>query len=143
METKLNLELLKKVRDRIAEVPESYEQRTWRSDSKEAPCGSAACLFGEAVICDSTTVKSGIARLRRYINGPTPMYVHGERILGLSREDALRMCDYMPLGDAQGLVVRWPEPYATRFTRAKTPKARAKVAVAYLTECLKRKAVTW
>lgn len=39
MSTKLNIELFKKVRDRIAEIPESYDQRHFLKETDAAPCG--------------------------------------------------------------------------------------------------------
>lgn len=36
-ENKLNLELLRKVRDRIAAIPESYNQGSWVENSRKSP----------------------------------------------------------------------------------------------------------
>jgi hypothetical protein len=61
----LNLELFQKVRDRIAAVPESFEQRWWITHNPSSPCGYAACLAGEAIICAAPTVEQGLANLKR------------------------------------------------------------------------------
>jgi hypothetical protein len=62
---KLNLALFQKVRDRIAEIPESFEQSRWITRSPSSPCGYAACLAGEAIICAAPTVEQGLARLKQ------------------------------------------------------------------------------
>lgn len=46
----LNIELLKKVRDKIASTPEAYDQSVYGRVSKEAPCGTAACIAGWTVL---------------------------------------------------------------------------------------------
>jgi len=61
---KLNIELFKKIRERIATIPESYDQEQWITRTPKAPCGYAACLAGEAIICNAPTVEQGIAELR-------------------------------------------------------------------------------
>lgn len=65
MNTKLNIELFMKIRERIATVPESYDQSNWVQLSSASPCGAAACLAGEAIICNAPTVAEGIAELWR------------------------------------------------------------------------------
>jgi hypothetical protein len=66
-ETRLNIKLLKKVRKRIATKPESYHQGNWIQPSKVAPCGYAACLAGETIICAAPSVREGIAELNELI----------------------------------------------------------------------------
>ena len=62
---RLNIELFKKVRERIATVPASYNQENWILESDAAPCGYAACLAGETIICAAPTVQDGIAELNQ------------------------------------------------------------------------------
>lgn len=64
-EQRLNIELFKKVRDRIAAIPESYDQSEWVRPSNASPCGAAACLAGETIICNAPTVAAGIKELKR------------------------------------------------------------------------------
>lgn len=63
--TKLNIGLFKKIRERIATIPASYDQSDWVTTSNSAPCGAAACLAGEAIICAAPTVQEGLKELRR------------------------------------------------------------------------------
>lgn len=60
---KLNFELLVKTRNRIARIPESYDQSVFIKDNERSLCGTAACLAGEIMIADAPTVETGIARL--------------------------------------------------------------------------------
>lgn len=136
---KLNLKLLRKVRDRIAEIPESYDQTKWIMDSAEAPCGAAACVAGETIICDAPTVKQGINTLRSLAGRSGAISDRASALLGISEEEADVMFDYSYVNH----TVEWPSPFKRRFAAAATPQAQAVVAVAYLDECLKRKAVTW
>lgn len=64
-ETKLNIELFKKIRERIATIPESYDQSDWIQSSVKSPCGAAACLAGEAIICAAPTVEQGVGELKQ------------------------------------------------------------------------------
>lgn len=139
-EPKLNTELLRKVRDRIAEIPESYNQNNFWLESDKAPCGTVACLAGEAIICSRPTVKQGIRSLRRmdnnvYFVGGHPITLRGAKLLGLTESDAALVFD----GGGDG----WPQPYRRRFQRAVQPETKAKIAVAYLDECLKRGKMVW
>lgn len=139
---KLNLRLLRKVRNRIAEIPESYYQRDWMRESDAAPCGTVACLAGETVICAAPSVAQGIKDLRRAVRAFERGFAYdigvvkkARTLLGISLEDAERMFG--------GYADEWPQPFKGRFERAKRQQTKAKIAVAYLDECLKRKAVTW
>jgi len=149
-ETQLNKRLLRKVRNRIAEIPESYDQEVWYAPNGDAPCGTSACLAGETIIAAAPNAKIGASRLKRYYNlpsaGQTPFKfasripLRAMNLLGLTPAEAERVFDASGL---DSLCVRWPEPFAARFAKAKTNKTRAKVAVAYLDECLKRGKMVW
>lgn len=130
MKTKLNIELFKKVRARIAEIPESYNQSTWVRNSSQAPCGTVACLAGEAIICNAPTVEEGVAELRRLDEREGSVAETAAELLGLPGGR-----DYFTANDdtifdegADG----WPEPYYTQLHEADTPKERAEAAVAFL-----------
>lgn len=62
-ESQLNKALLRKVRNRIRKIPESYYQGTWCRADKGAPCGTIACIAGETIICAAPTVEAGIKEL--------------------------------------------------------------------------------
>lgn len=132
--SELNIELFKKVRDRIATIPESYDQSTWFADTRRSPCGTVACLAGETIICDAPTVDEGISRLRR-------MYERDDvgfdipnlaaRLLGLNGLYSESHVDNEAVIFVGGAEC-WPEPYRAQFTNAQSKRAEAAVAVAYL-----------
>lgn len=141
-ETKLNKRLLRKVRNRIAKIPESYAQNVFYKPSGESPCGTAACIAGETIIVAAGSVSEGIKQLRRLskrfdegLAWDHPAAKKAQKLLGLSWAES----DCIFSGDAGS----WPEPYRSRFQRAARPATQAKAAVAYLDECLKRGKVTW
>jgi hypothetical protein len=113
---RLNIELFKKVRERIAAIPESYDQNRWYKRTSVSPCGTAACLAGETIICAAPTIDEGIRQLRELHDEDEADFdipnTAGE-LLGLDG-------DYMQwgtehdifMGEAKG----WPEPYRTQFT---------------------------
>lgn len=139
----LNKKLLRKVRNRIAKIPESYRQSDWVKASPKAPCGAAACLAGETIICEADNVQKGIAALNRMVErgGDSSIGVFWSRVpdraaklLGVSPRDAEKIFAGVP---------EWPEPFGKQMRNAKTPTKQATVAVAYLDECLKRGKVIW
>jgi hypothetical protein len=138
----LNKRLLRKVRNRIAEIPESYRQGTWVSDDQKSPCGTVACLAGETIIAAAPSIEKGIQSLKRAVD----RFEHGDTydsgvvrkarlLLGISIQEATDMFD--------GYGNTWPSPFGERFTSAQRPATKAKIAVAYLDECLRRGRVTW
>lgn len=145
-ESKLNKRLLRKVRNRIAEIPESYNQTDWMQETDAAPCGTAACLAGEAIICAAPSVKQGVAALKRAVilggnssigTFSTRVPDRGAKLLGISGADAKRVFDSVP---------QWPAPFGGQIRDAiekRQRKNQARIAVKYLDECLKRGRVTW
>jgi hypothetical protein len=124
----INIKLLKKMRDRIAALPNSYFQGWWVVEEKKSPCGAAACLAGEAIICNARTVESGVKTLWKlndhigaHRDGP---FTRAQKLLRLSDIEA----NGMFAGNADG----WPDKFRTMFDNARGPKTRAKAAVAYL-----------
>lgn len=132
----LNIELFKKIRDRIAEIPESYNQNDWIQESLTAPCGTAACLAGEAIICNSVNIKGGIRRLKKLADVEAPegcdvnpqgydsmVPIRAAKALGLTPQQ-------MDIFDSR--AEGWPEPFRSEFKNIGTNQGRAKVAVAFL-----------
>jgi hypothetical protein len=140
----LNFKLIRKVIKRIETVPESYAQQVWESDAEEfnesaeagrghkrptPPCGSVACLAGEAIICDAPTIALGLRRLKR-----TKQTAHrAAQLLGLS-EGETDLFD----GEADG----WIQPFRNQFKNAKTYKGEARAAINYLRYILRTGKVT-
>lgn len=126
---KLNIELFKKVRDRIAEIPESFEQSRWIMRRRSSPCGYAACLAGETIICNAPTVEEGLRELRRLnaadedANSALVANTAG-KLLGLKGS-------YYESGEHDIFVSTaqfWPEPFRSRFAEGDESGA----AIAYL-----------
>lgn len=143
-EQRLNIELFKKVREKIATTPEAYDQRVFGRSEPLAPCGTAACIAGWACVL------SGVMRLDDVqLANPTDTGQTG--IIDLVDEraaEALRLTDYEsdvlftsePEGDCDDYdddgndiyAGGWPEPFAEQWREAVSNDARAQVAVAYL-----------
>lgn len=133
--SKLNIELFKKVRDRIATIPESYRQSSWWASSTDAPCGTAACLAGEAIICAAPTIEEGIAELKALVNEERDLDVpeRAAELLGLEGNYWSQNAGETEI--FQGFGEGWPEPYRSQFSKANDQGdviGMAKAAVAYL-----------
>jgi len=133
--SRLNIELFRKIRDRIAAIPESYDQSDWVSPSLRSPCGVAACLAGEAIICNAPTVQQGVEELNtlRDMDGGFAISDRATELLGLS--GSWRMyCeddDYRSAGDTlifDSEALYWPLEFAQRFQDGEESEA----VVAYL-----------
>lgn len=130
--SKLNIALLKKVRNRIKRIPESYNQEKWYGRSIASPCGTVACLAGETIICAAPTVVQGINDLRELANSNhDDVPVQAAKLLGL------RGNYFSGVNEGQTKIFRgggygFPEPYRTQYQKARTRKDKAAVTVAYL-----------
>lgn len=124
----LNFPLWVKVRNRIAAVPESYHQGEWKAKSSEAPCGTKACLAGEAIICSERSPKAGLKLLWQKNKRSIPNMAIA--LLGLEPYNEVQIFSGYPLGD-------WVEPFGSEWADAKTSKAQARVAVRYLTHVIR------
>lgn len=129
-----NIELFKKMRERIATIPDSYNQSVFVTRSAKAPCGTAACLAGEAIICNAANVSDGIAELKRLDGADYPWAV-ADRAAALLRlagnfgafadEDDAEAAGETLIFD--GEADYWPEPYRSQFKRG--DEAAAAVAL--------------
>jgi hypothetical protein len=131
MGNRLNVELFKKIRERIATIPESYDQTTWIADNELAPCGTAACLAGEAIICAAPTVADGIAEPQRLdeSNDQLAVPLRAAFLLGLTGDYSKR--SYEEMGETNifwGDGRCWPEPFRSVLQNGN----QAAAAVAYL-----------
>jgi hypothetical protein len=125
----LNIELFQKVRDRIAAMPESFEQGRWITRSPSSPCGYAACLAGETIICAAPTVEQGLARLKQLNaideGGESNLIPDtAGRLLGLDGCFAVNGEHDIFISSARG----WPQPFRSQFSVGDESGA----AVAYL-----------
>jgi hypothetical protein len=127
----MNKAVVRKMIKRLESVPEHYDQEAYYVERNDkAPCGTVACLAGEAVICSAKTVKAGIElAFAEYDH----ISERAEEILGLPR-----LQHAVFASDGGG----WPEPYRTQF--AQSQKAdQSKIVAAYLKEALKRNTMIW
>jgi hypothetical protein len=121
----MNIELLKKVRDKIATTPEAYDQSIWGRSAKDAPCGTAACIAGWAAHL------SGHAPLERLQNNGNSTSIGdiAQRELGIDYFERSTLFSAEPSAS-------WPDPYNDDWDNAGSPQERATVAVAFLDEII-------
>jgi|SRR5918992_2557049 hypothetical protein len=140
----LNIELLKKVRDKIATTPEAYDQETWGRVEEAAPCGTAACIAGWTITLDEKIPLGKLHCLGR--SGDFLVaneYLHVNDVardsLGLTDQEADILFTSEPGGewedyDGNGEGVYgggWPEPFASQW-RNGSEYERPQIAIAYL-----------
>jgi len=118
---KLNKPLIRKMIKRIETKPLSYDQGAmYAEESDSAPCGTVACLAGEAAICSKRTEAEGIKfALGRHYD---PF-----ELMGIDSRYAIF--------NVQGS--RWPEPFRTQYRKATTRRKQAAVAVDLLKAILR------
>lgn len=127
----MDKKIVRKMIKRIESVPESYDQSVFYiEESNRSPCGTVACLAGEAVICSAKTVEAGIKLAFEDLGA---LLDRADKVLGLPPNHAV----FAANGGG------WPEPHRSNFTKAAPGKARARVVVAYLKEALKRGTMVW
>lgn len=127
----MDKKIVRKMIKRIESVPESYDQSVFYiEESNRSPCGTVACLAGEAVICSAKTVEAGIKLAFEDLGR---LLDRADKVLGLPPDHSVFAAN------GRG----WPEPHRSNFAKATTGKARSQVAVAYLKEALKRGTMVW
>lgn len=130
--TKLNTELLKAIREKIATVPQAYDQGTYARASDVAPCGTAACIAGWACVLSGAMSTDGLRKAEE--EGEQEM-IHetAQTALGLNNGDAERLFDGNPSDEYEGYG--WPEPFKGQWLNW-PPSDRPQIAVAYLTRII-------
>lgn len=127
----MDKKVVRRMIKRLDTVPESYEQSAWFIEEDEgSPCGTVACLAGEAVICSANTVKQGIKLALENFDMIVPL---AEKVLGLHGNHGLFDC----AGSG------WPRRYRKALQDANSRKEKANVAAAYLRESLERGTLIW
>ncbi len=128
----MNTAVVRRMIKRLRAVPESYDQSAFVvEESDEAPCGTVACLAGEAVICSETTITKGI---KLAFSGDIDLLERAEEVLGLTG---------LNHGVFSFNAAGWPKPFNDQFAATDSREAKARVAIAYLTEALKRGTMIW
>lgn len=146
--SRLNIELFKKVRNKIKTTPNAYDQGTFGRRSKAAPCGTAACIAGWACVLsgqmDTETLYATSAL------DPLEVQRKAAEVLRLSEEEADILFVGSPEGesydpeeewDNEYNVEGWPAPYGQDWYDARRRdklEARApRIAVAYIDHIIK------
>lgn len=123
--SKLNRKLIEKMIKRIESKPRGFDQDVLYAEADErAPCGTVACLAGEAYICSATKPEEVLRLIR-----------NGGSILGFDPHAAMGINPKYGVFHIQGQG--WPEPYRSQYPQAKTYKARAAVAANFLRAILR------
>ena len=139
---KLNIELFKKIRDKIASVPTAYDQEEFGRPEESAPCGTACCIAGWACVLGGALPLDVVrhAAIADPLNREKGLYKlipkRAAKLLGVSRQEADVLFTPMPQGeydDEEGIESRppWPEPFSDQWEFA-SEEQRADIAVDYL-----------
>lgn len=137
MTQRLNIELFKLIREKIATTPEAYDQSVFARPSVKAPCGTAACIAGWACVL-SGAMDAGELMRRERASGAEyqTIEITAKGALGLDDDDAEVLFDENPAGrldwhEDSERDGGWPEPFASQWedsTRSQQPQ----IAVAYI-----------
>jgi hypothetical protein len=136
--SRLNIELLKKVREKIATTPEAYDQGNEAYNDQRSPCGTVACIGGWADILSAPNKAERDRRMRGFVDldraadalGLSGASFWNEYAGGIQTERAILFT-----GDPDE---NWPAPFAGQYVNALDSdafdgnRAIAAVAVAYL-----------
>jgi hypothetical protein len=146
-DSRLNIELFKAIREKIATTPAAYDQETWGRRDGSAPCGTACCIAGWACVLNGD-VSIEDARALGWdgeigadgISDGRHVSDVASEALGLSADDADTLFTSLPEGEREDydddgndvFACGWPEPFATNWRLSSSDSERASVAVAYL-----------
>lgn len=136
MANRLNIELLKAIREKIATTPEAYDQSVFARPEPAAPCGTAACIAGWACVLSGAMDAEELTRRERSTGAMyTSISVTAKRALGIDEEDAEVLFTEDPEGvrydwhEDDERDGGWPDPFASQWEDGLN---KASVAVAYL-----------
>lgn len=139
METKLNIELLKAIREKIATTPEAYDQSVFARRSVTAPCRTAACIAGWACVLSGVMDAEELIRRER-ANGAEfqSIEIIAKGALCIDDDDAETLFTEDPAGtrfdwseDDEERDGGWPQPFASQWEDA-TRTEQPRIAIAYL-----------
>lgn len=137
-EQRLNIELFKAIREKIATAPDAYDQESYGRPEDDAPCGTAACIAGWACVL-SDRVPLLTLQNQRYLPMLNVPLLAAEA-LALTADEAATLFTSSPgYDDTEDPFTKpWPEPYAGEWAEsidlggAEQVKELARIAVAYL-----------
>lgn len=135
---KLNIELFKAVRDKIATTPEAYDQSVFARPSDSAPCGTAACIAGWACVLSGAMDSEELKRRERAHGAEfESIETTAQAALGIDDDDAEVLFTENPAGQRYDWHEDderdggWPDPFASQWDYG-TRSDRPRIAVAYL-----------
>lgn len=141
-ENKLNIELFKAIREKIATTPAAYDQSVFARESRVAPCGTAACIAGWACVLSGAMSAEELKRRER-TDGEEfiSIEITAKHVLGLDEDEADVLFTESPEGEWDDYddggndvyVNGWPEEFASQWRGA---TSGSDVAVAYLTHII-------
>lgn len=136
-ESKLNIELFRAVREKIATVPVAYDQEQFGRPEESAPCGTAACIAGWTVVLADAMPVDLVrhAAIGDPINKEQGLFKtipdKAMELLGLTSAEANVLFAPHPEGDYDYDEPGWPTPFCYQWEDS--PKEeRPRIAVAYL-----------
>lgn len=126
----LNIELLKKVRDRIAQEPDRFDMCNWvTTDTEDSDgCGTAACIAGWAFVIHRKLEESPEEWFSRFDEYEV------QCILGLKSDS---------IGSGLFHTKYWPEPYRSEYRDAADHAAESAVAVRLLDAVIEAGWIWW
>jgi hypothetical protein len=116
----INKTLLRKVRNHILAEPRRYCQSFVAQSSKDAPCGTVACIAGWA---DFLANGTDIVREDGY-----DVMVRAGKVLGLPEEQWEVLF---------GFAFGWPEPFRARYYENDDPHNRARAAADLINQIIR------
>ena len=146
--SRLNIELFKKVREKISTTPEAYDQEVYGRPESHAPCGTAACIAGwTCILADAVPMeKVRLANVDEWHKGNpiarelfSDIPAQAAALLGLTDEESEILFTAEPDGTWAGYDDNgddeyeecWPEPFASQWRESPSRKQHL-IAVAYL-----------
>lgn len=128
----INKTLLRKVRNHILAEPRRYNQGRFGRADDNAPCGTACCIAGWAIVLSGKAsledARDDFETLDEDAQGL------GAKLLGLSYNESNVVFD----GDAND----WPQQFNTAFHVSDDKAAQARVAADYINHIIKTGKVT-
>lgn len=136
-ESRLNIELFKKIRAKIIQVPVAYDQSVYARHEDAAPCGTAACIAGWACVLSGAMDTVELRRRERSnLEEFATIEITAREQLGLASDEAATLFTETPAGTRQDWYEdderddAWPAPFAKQWEDAEITSAE--IAVSYL-----------
>ena len=129
----MNTKLLRRVAKHISEEPRRFDMgyMTTPLDEipkrRQPPCGTVACIAGWALI---------LSKKAKYNNEEFPVDSNGNQLGAIQAAQLLQIPNW---GTNLFYVDDWPRSFRAQYTKARTAKRRADIAVARIEHFIKTK----